>query len=639
MPVVAPPAHLRRIAWIEPSRLPYDYDDQNVYSGILFPRAGPKMAGLLQSLGYEVEVISGELSRLDPDEIAADFDVACISVLSNTAPYGMILGRWLSARGMTVVMGGYQFAHTQTTPLAMRPTEQALDFVPYVVRGEGYAALPMLLDALADRGSLDDVPGLSYRDESGRIKHNAAGALLSKEVLNALPLQDWSVVRDGHKMELFGLHGMYGCPRECSWCAVWPRDGRQDRTISPQHLVDELERSLSQGKFRHVFMSADNFPALHRWAQEVCEEITRRGLEVGWTCQAEVGATRHKELLDAMLAAGCEGWCLGLESINPDSLKDSRKRQDRELMEEAIRTLHARGIHLHGMFIVGLPHDTPETVQATADWARKVGLETVQFLCLADLPGSYDYEHQELGNKAFRPFDGAYEPLNWLFVTGHYARIGNEDMDVAAVQEAMARAMLSFYKWWRAIPALLGANMARFRTSRARGRSVWRSFKDARLHNMFAGLFRLRGWILIHRWLKVDFNQAYVSLLSATPEEAPALRARLLAHLPPEWLRTLEEVDAERRARLLSQEVIGLEVAERADEVGDAAADEVAQDEAQEERQEALVAFQSAVADDRDLAGPGDHQRQPHRAHRPRRADAVAHRVKRKPDEADAHEK
>ena len=169
MPVVVPPAAVRRIAWIEPARLPYDYDDQNIYSGILFPRAGPKMAGLLKSLGYEVEVISGELSPLDPDEIARDFDLACISVLSNTAPYGMILGRWLVERGLPVVMGGYQFAHTKTDARAMRPTEQALDFVPYVVRGEGYVALPQLLEAFSMGGALDDVPGLSYRDRKSVV--------------------------------------------------------------------------------------------------------------------------------------------------------------------------------------------------------------------------------------------------------------------------------------------------------------------------------------------------------------------------------------------------------------------------------------------------------------------------------------
>jgi radical SAM superfamily enzyme YgiQ (UPF0313 family) len=553
MHVVSPPSRYRRIAWIEPSRLPFGYDDQNIYSGILFPRAGPKMAAVLKAQGYEVEVISGETSPIDPDEIAEHFDLVCISVLSNTAPHGLILGRWLVERGLPVVMGGFQFAHTAFTPEALAPTTQALDFVPYVVRGEGYLALPQLLAALETGGEMKHVGGLSYRDAGGRIIHNPTAPLLSREYLNNLPPQDWSVVRDRDKMMVLPVQGMTGCPRQCSWCAVWPRDGRLDRTVDPQRFVDEMETCLGQNDFSHAFFSSDNFPALHKWALAVCQEIVKRGIHIHWSCQAEVGAVRHTELMETMIAAGCERWCLGLESINPASLEGSNKRQSRETMENAITELHRHGLAVHGMFIVGLPFDTPETVRTTAKWARRTGIETVQFLCLVDLPGSVDYEQQDLAHVAFQPFVDAYAPLNWMFVTGHYARLSNENLSLAQVQDIMMEAMRAFYTLPRALAPFFTLNWAAVKAARARGASWLASLRAAVKANVICGALRLRGWVQTRRWLKSEFNQTYLQMLRTEPGMQEPLRQRLLEHLPEEWLRTLERVDAERRGRTSEQ--------------------------------------------------------------------------------------
>ncbi|MBI2300480.1 MAG: radical SAM protein [Armatimonadetes bacterium] len=543
------PRAISRIAWLEPSRLPFGFDDQNIYSGILFPRAGPKMAGLLQSLGYEIEVISGELSAIDVDEIARDFDLACISVLSNTTPHGLVLGRWLTERGLPVVMGGYQFAHNRWDLDALATTAEALDFVPYVIRGEGYAALPRFLQALDGKLPFSSVGGLSYRTPDGRTIHNGATPLLDRDQMNELPLADWSAVRDVETLFIVSAHGMQGCPRSCSWCAVWTRDGQRNRNTAAERLVDELEGALSVTKCQHVFFSADNFPVIHTWATEVCEEILHRGLDVSWTCQGEVAAVQRTELVELMARAGCRRWCIGLESINNASLADSNKRQTRETMEEAIRMLHERGVHVHGMFIVGLPHDTPETIRETVAWAKRMRIETCQFLCLADLPGSSDYEQHRLWEKSFRPLTDAYEPLNWMFVNGHYGRLGNEVMPPAVVQRVMGDAMLSFYSLPRALSRLVTLDMETFRVARRQGKGWFRSLREAHYHNLIVAFLRLRGWRDTHKWLKVPINQTYLRLLDARPEEVPALSRELVSHLPPEWVSTFERVYAERLER------------------------------------------------------------------------------------------
>ncbi|MCC7492626.1 MAG: radical SAM protein [Fimbriimonadaceae bacterium] len=540
---------ITRIAWVEPSRLPYGYDDQNIYSGVLFPRAGPKMAAVLQDLGYQVDVISGELSPLDEEELATRYDVVCISVLSNTAPHGLILGRRLVERGAMVVAGGYQFAHQATNREAFATTEEALAFVPYVIRGEGYQSLPALLQALVSGDGFEQVGGLSWWGHDGEIVHNPSATLLERGTLNELPLPDWTVVRDRQQLKVVAVHGMQGCPRECSWCAVWARDGRTNRNLDPIRFVDELAATMAQTDCWHVFFSADNFPARRSWAKAVCEEILARGLQVSWSCQAEVGAARDTELVDLMVRAGCVRWCLGLESINAASLEGSQKRQSQETMEHCIAELHRRGVQIHGMFIVGLPDDDPEGVRRTVAWSEQQGLETVQFLCLVDLPGSRDYETRDLAKRSFRPFAGPYETLNWIFVTGHYARLANELMDLATVQAETIRAMVRFYSLRRALaPLLRPLDLAHWRTARANGRSLWTATVKAWQHNLTTAVLRLRGWTNTRRWLRSPFNKAYQALLSAEGARAEQLKQELLRHLPSDWLEALEEVYTERVA-------------------------------------------------------------------------------------------
>jgi radical SAM superfamily enzyme YgiQ (UPF0313 family) len=536
---------LRKIAWLEPARLPFGWDDQNIYKGVLFPRAGPRMAGLLDARGYDTTVISEEISPLDVDEIAREFDAVCLSLLSNTAPCGLILGKQLGDRGVPVVAGGYHFAHTTMTPDTLATTIQALDFVPYVIRGEGYTALPQLLDAWQGRHDLAHIPGLSYR-VGDEIVHNPAGPLATKEFFNELPLPAWEKVRDRDRMLVVSVHGMQGCPRRCSWCAVWTRDGQRNRNTDAVRVVDELEHALASGHYRHVFMSADNFPAIHTWARDVCEEILRRGIRIPWTCQAEVQAAFRTDLVDLMKRAGCVRWCIGLESITNGSLQASDKRQNVEQMEEAIHILHDRGIHIHGMFICGLPQDTRKSLRETVRWARRMQIESLQFLCLSDLPGSKDYEEQHLWTQSFRPFDPPYDLLNWMFVNGHYARLANDQMSLHDVQRAAIEGMCQFYTLGSVARLWTWPDGDTFRAERAAGQSWWGALRAGVWHNWVAGFLHWRGYHLTRQWDRAPFNRLYHQVLQH-PERRAELMGQMLDLLPVEWRGVLEQVAAEQQ--------------------------------------------------------------------------------------------
>ncbi|GEM_PF-1449877 len=540
---------IRRIAWIEPSRFPYGYGDQHVFKGWVIPRAGPQMAGLLDSLGYDTVVYCGEGAPIEVEEIARNFDMACISVLSCTATHGLILGKQLSDMGMPVVAGGFHFAHALMTPETLAPTTEALDYVPYVIRGEGYRSLVELLEALEGKRSFESIFGLSYCFGDEKI-HNPPAQLMTREELNQLPLPKWEKVIGVRRGCVISIHGVYGCPRKCTWCAVWPRDGRGNRSIDPARVVDAIEHALKvqgrgDGRITWIFFSSDNFPAIKDWANGICEEIIRRKLPIKWTCQAEVAAAKRLELIKLMKKAGCEWWCIGFESISEDSLRASEKQQSLKDMEEAIRVLHSHGIKIHGMFICGLPGDTRESIFKTVEWAKRMGIETIQITCLVELPGSQDYETKRQWERAFRPFQPPYELLNWLFTNGHYARIAMGKMSLYEIQRCAIEGMKRFYSIGHILKAIF-PNWNTLKYELRHGSGLLKGLKAACIDSIYVMALRMRGLKLLRQWESSKLNQLYQMMLQF-PERIPQLVQEVLKLIPKEWIEVMEKVAKERR--------------------------------------------------------------------------------------------
>jgi hypothetical protein len=89
---------------------------------------------------------------------------------------------------------------------------------------------------------------------------------------------------------------------------------------------------------------------------------------------------------------------VGLESINPDSLLASKKKQNKitEYRKMLLEWKHA-GVHVFAGYILGFPADTPESILRDIKIIqRELPVDLVQFSCMTPLPGSED--HQKLYN-------------------------------------------------------------------------------------------------------------------------------------------------------------------------------------------------------------------------------------------------
>ena len=113
--------------------------------------------------------------------------------------------------------------------------------------------------------------------------------------------------------------------------------------------------------------------------------------------QITMEAAEDPEFLAAMRRARIRGALVGVESVTPEGLKAVYKNFNDagEALVTRLQTFKSNGVHVLGSFIFGLPTDTPDTFEATADIAQRGGISFAQFVLLTPFPGTVDFAKWE----------------------------------------------------------------------------------------------------------------------------------------------------------------------------------------------------------------------------------------------------
>jgi radical SAM superfamily enzyme YgiQ (UPF0313 family) len=169
--------------------------------------------------------------------------------------------------------------------------------------------------------------------------------------------------------------------------------GARVRYRDPLSVVDELEYLSGLG-FHQINLADDLFTSNKSHCLAVCDEILRRGLQVAWTSFARVD-TVSEPLLARMKAAGCHTVSFGVESGSPEMLKRIRKGITREQVLAAAGMCRRVGISAQASFILGLPGETPDTLQQSVDFGNELKALGVAhgFHLLAPFPGTDVRDH------------------------------------------------------------------------------------------------------------------------------------------------------------------------------------------------------------------------------------------------------
>jgi anaerobic magnesium-protoporphyrin IX monomethyl ester cyclase len=264
--------------------------------------------------------------------------------------------------------------------------------VDFVVLGEGEVLFKELLDRIDDRDAPTAIPGLVFH-KNGGIVHTGPPAIIQD--LDALPFPArhlTDVKRYGSvlspRQPVTTMFTSRGCPFSCTFCDR-PHLGKKFRARSAQNVVDEMEECVRMGI--HEFLVYDDTFTIRRdRVVAFCEEILRRGLDVGYDVRARVD-TVDPELLQLMARSGCRGLHYGVEAGTEKILKVLHKGID---LEEARRTFEATrkaGMQVLAYFMIGSPGETREDILETFRVARRLDPDYLHMTILTPFPGTAIY--------------------------------------------------------------------------------------------------------------------------------------------------------------------------------------------------------------------------------------------------------
>ncbi len=287
-------------------------------------------------------------------------------------------------------------------PVQMQPEAslRACDAIDFVVRGEfDYPVVEY-----AQGAPLEQIRNVSFLKD-GRMVSNAERPQLQSEDLDKLPfasevykrnltIENYSIPYLLHPYISF--YSSRGCPALCTFC-LWPQtmSGHAWRVRSVDNVIAEVRQAQKLfPQMKEIFFDDDTFNIRKDRMLEICKKFKPLGFR--WSSTARVHS--DYETLKAMADGGARLFIVGLESGDPQILKNIKKGATVEMARAFVKNCKKVGIKIHGDFIIGLPGETPATIEKTIQYAKELDVETIQVSVAHAFPGTELYDFYAKNN-------------------------------------------------------------------------------------------------------------------------------------------------------------------------------------------------------------------------------------------------
>jgi radical SAM superfamily enzyme YgiQ (UPF0313 family) len=324
--------------------------------------------------------------------------------------------------------------------------------VDAVIRGEYDLALRELVDTLEKGGEPESVGGVSARKPDGTVRHSKEPPKrpMTTQEMDSLPFVS-KVYKKHLKIKNYFLSSaLYpevqilssrGCPFHCTFCE-WPQvfTGRVYRVRSVENVIEEMEWIKENlPVVKEIVFEDDTFGLDRKWLDKFLDEIIQRDLDVTWS--AQVRATLDYETMRKMRKAGCRLLIVGFESGSDEILRRIKKGITVEQAKRFARDAKRAGILVHGDFIVGLPGETRETIEATWRLIKEIKPEILQISIATPFPGTEFYEW--LKQNGYLKVE---DPADYLDEHGHQKSVINyPGLSAEEIQQAVNRMLVKYY--------------------------------------------------------------------------------------------------------------------------------------------------------------------------------------------------
>jgi radical SAM superfamily enzyme YgiQ (UPF0313 family) len=284
-------------------------------------------------------------------------------------------------------------------------------YIDVVCSLEGENVFPHLLTLIEQKGKIEFVKGMAFRDGGGKAVDYGDVELVND--LNQLPFADYSDfnLQDYSDKEL-PISTSRGCINRCTFCSeskIWKRY----RFRSANNVFAEMKHHISKYPFITSFFFNDSLLNGNiRMLDALCDLLIQNKIHIYWGGQAAIREEMTKKLILKMKKTGFSHVSYGLETVSSRMLRKIGKHFSPQLAERVIRDTKSAGVRTDVNIIVGFPEETHQDIMETARFLKrnKRFIDEIFFHPLVISPGSYYYEHRdEMGIK----FEDEFNPNSW----------------------------------------------------------------------------------------------------------------------------------------------------------------------------------------------------------------------------------
>ena len=342
---------------------PHPAVSSRCHEGQMPPLGLLSVGGPLIDAGHELKLIDAEIGPLANQEI--------VSVSASWAPDVILIGHSGSTSAHPVIVKIVR-ALKATMPRVrivyggVFPTYHAVEIlsahaeIDVIVRGEGEATSPLLLDAFVSGVSLATVPGIAYR-ENGRPRLTPPATTILD--LNAFRV-GWELIEDWERYQYWGagraavIQFSRGCPHRCTYCGqrgFWTRWRYRD----PRKVAAEIGWLHRTHGVRFVDLADENPTSSKRLWRTFLESLIAENVPVQLVTTIRASdIVRDADILHLYKQAGFSRILMGVETINADTLVKIRKGTTTTIDREAVRLLRQHDILSQVAYVVGFEEET-----------------------------------------------------------------------------------------------------------------------------------------------------------------------------------------------------------------------------------------------------------------------------------------
>lgn len=267
---------------------------------------------------------------------------------------------------------------------ADNPYVMGLPGFDIAVTGEAEDLFATMMGRLVDGESVDDLPGVAVRDGVGVRPFNQAPTVNFPLTNYPSPYVEGAIEVDGSRSTY--LETVRGCRSSCTYC-FYPKSSNSLRSLDATLSARLVSALIDKGARDLVFLDPtfNHRPDFEELLDALAD--ANQGRAGGF---AEVRAEGLKPSHAVGLRkAGFTRLEIGLQSVNPETLKRIKRFGSPSKVANAAAMLRGEGIGLLVDLIMGLPGDSPDDVRRGVDFLLEHDLAgDAQIFPLALLPGT-----------------------------------------------------------------------------------------------------------------------------------------------------------------------------------------------------------------------------------------------------------